>query len=53
MEEQKKKGENDEEMNLNFVIFEERMIKSRLVRDVNTVNDIPIRALFIIIHQNK
>ena len=39
-------------MNLNFVVFEKRMIKSWLVRDVNTIYNIPIRALYMTI-QNK
>lgn len=35
-----------EEMNLDFMVFEKRVIKSWLMRDVNTVNDIPIWTLF-------
>ena len=32
-------------MDLNLVVFEERMIKSGLVRDMNTVYYVPIWAL--------
>lgn len=33
-------------LNLDFVIFEVRVIKGGLIRDVDTVDYIPIRALF-------
>lgn len=32
-------------VNLNRVVFEKGMIKGRLVRDVNTINNIPIWTL--------
>lgn len=40
-------------MDLNFVVFEEWVVESWLMRDVNTVNDIPIWTLFIKLNPGK
>lgn len=44
-------GKRSRRTDLNFVVFEKRMIKSWLTSDVNTVYNIPIRTLYAI--QNK
>ena len=49
----KRKKKRGQKMNLNLVVFEKRMIKSRLMGDVNTVYDVPIWTLLAMKNQKE